>query len=52
FNICMLGTLIGISELIRPESIVKVLERTIPEEFMEMNKKALALGLEMGEKAR
>ena len=52
FNICMLGTLIGISELINPKSIIQVLERTIPEEFMEMNKKALALGLEMGEKAR
>jgi 2-oxoglutarate ferredoxin oxidoreductase subunit gamma len=51
FNICMLGTLIGISELINPASIIKVLERTIPEDFMEMNKKALALGLEMGKKA-
>ncbi|WP_300465019.1 2-oxoacid:acceptor oxidoreductase family protein [Desulfobacula sp.] len=51
FNICMLGTLIGISELINPESIIKVLGRTIPEEFMEMNKKALALGLEMGKSA-
>jgi len=52
FNICMLGTLIGISELIRPESILKVLETTIPEGFMDMNKKALNLGLEMGEKER
>jgi 2-oxoglutarate ferredoxin oxidoreductase subunit gamma len=52
FNICMLGTLIGISELINPASIIKVLERTIPEDFMEMNKKALTLGLEMGRKAR
>jgi 2-oxoglutarate ferredoxin oxidoreductase subunit gamma len=52
FNICMLGTLIGISELIRPESIIKVLETTIPEDFMEMNKKALDLGMEMGKKKR
>ncbi|NOX34011.1 MAG: 2-oxoacid:ferredoxin oxidoreductase subunit gamma [Deltaproteobacteria bacterium] len=52
FNICMLGTLIGISELIKPESIIRVLETTIPEDFMEMNEKALELGLEMGKKER
>jgi len=52
FNICMLGALIGISELINPESILKVLETTIPEGFMDMNKKALDMGLEMGEKER
>ncbi len=52
FNICMLGVLIGISELIRPESILKVLKTTIPENFMEMNEKALDLGLAMGKKER
>ena len=49
FNICMLGALIGITKLIKPESILKVLETTIPKDFMEMNKKALAMGIEMGE---
>ena len=52
FNICMLGALIGISNLIKPASILKVLETTIPEDFMEMNKKALELGLAMGKKER
>ncbi len=52
FNICMLGALIGVSELIRPESILEVLKTTIPEDFMDMNKKALDLGMKMGEKAR
>lgn len=52
FNICMLGTLIGISNLIKPKSILKVLETTIPKEFMDMNKKALDIGLEMGKKER
>lgn len=52
FNICMLGALIGVSGLIRPESILKVLETTIPEGFMEMNKKALDLGMAMGEKEK
>ncbi len=52
FNICMLGALIGISNLVKPASILKVLETTIPEDFMEMNKKALELGLAMGKKER
>lgn len=50
FNICMLGTLLGISKLIDPASILKVLETTIPKDFMDMNKKALDLGIQMGEK--
>ena len=50
FNICMLGALIGITKLIKPESILKVLETTIPKDFMEMNKKALDMGIKMGEK--
>jgi 2-oxoglutarate ferredoxin oxidoreductase subunit gamma len=52
FNIFMLGTLIGLSPLVRPESIMKVLEKQIPPGFLDMNKKALDLGLELGEKYR
>jgi 2-oxoglutarate ferredoxin oxidoreductase subunit gamma len=48
FNICMLGALMGISKLIKPESILKVLETTIPKDFMAMNKQALDLGMKMG----
>jgi 2-oxoglutarate ferredoxin oxidoreductase subunit gamma len=48
FNIFMLGTLIGLSPLVRPESIMKVLEKQIPPAFLDMNKKALDLGLELG----
>ena len=51
FNICMLGALIGITKLIKPGSILKVLETTIPRDFMEMNKKALEMGIKMGEKS-
>ncbi len=49
FNICMLGALIGITELIKSESILKVLETTIPKDFMDMNKKALDIGMKMGQ---
>ena len=48
FNICMLGAVVGLTGLVRPESIMKVLEQRIPSGFVEMNRQALDLGLEMG----
>jgi 2-oxoglutarate ferredoxin oxidoreductase subunit gamma len=47
FNICMLGALVGLIDLVKPESIMKVLESRIPEGFIDMNKKALDIGLEL-----
>ncbi len=49
FNICVLGTLIGLEKLVKPESLLKVLERRIPSEFLDLNRKALSLGLELAE---
>lgn len=49
FNIAMLGTLINITELLAPESIMKVLEKRIPADFLDMNRQALDLGLSLGE---
>ena len=51
FNICMLGMIVGLTDLVRPASILKVLERRIPSGFLEMNRQALALGLELGRQA-
>ena len=48
FNICMLGTVIGMLDLIGPRSIMKVLEKRIPSDFVELNRQALELGLELG----
>ena len=48
FNICMLGTVVGLTEVVSPESIMKALETRIPSGFLEMNRKALELGLELG----
>ncbi|MCK5541960.1 MAG: 2-oxoacid:acceptor oxidoreductase family protein [Desulfobacterales bacterium] len=48
FNICMLGALIGVSDILKPESVMKVLKTKIPKDFLEMNQKALDLGLKMG----
>ncbi|MBW1901349.1 MAG: 2-oxoacid:acceptor oxidoreductase family protein [Deltaproteobacteria bacterium] len=44
-NICMLGAIIKMLDLVKPESIIKVLETRIPEKFLDMNRKALNLGM-------
>ena len=49
FNICMLGALITLVDLVSPESIMKVLQTRIPPDFLEMNRRALELGTELGE---
>lgn len=48
FNIAMLGTLISLTEIVAPESIMKVLESRIPSDFLEMNRQALDLGMALG----
>ncbi len=48
FNICMLGAVIEVTGLITPEAIMKVLENRIPADFLELNRRALDLGLELG----
>ena len=49
FNICMLGSVIRMTELLNPESIMKVLETRILPDFLDMNRQALDLGLALGE---
>ena len=48
FNICMLGAVIEMVDLINPEAIMKVLENRIPSDFLDLNRKALDLGLGLG----
>ena len=47
FNICMLGALIGLTGLVRAESILKVLENKVAADLLEINRKALQTGLDM-----
>lgn len=47
FNICMLGAVIGLTEVVQPDSIMKTLETRIPADFLDMNRKALELGLSL-----
>ena len=52
FNICMLGAVIALTELIQADSIMKVLEHRIPKDFLEMNRRALDIGLALGAEAK
>ncbi len=47
FNICMLGAVIGLTDLVRSESILNVMKTRIPAAFVEMNQAALQLGVEL-----
>ncbi|MBW2607759.1 MAG: 2-oxoacid:acceptor oxidoreductase family protein [Deltaproteobacteria bacterium] len=49
FNICMLGVVISMTQLVKFESIMKVLETRIPSGFLEMNRQALDIGMAMGD---
>ncbi|MBW2095457.1 MAG: 2-oxoacid:acceptor oxidoreductase family protein [Deltaproteobacteria bacterium] len=49
FNICMLGALLGLTQMMKVETLEKVLEKRIPPDFMELNKKALRLGLKLAD---
>ena len=49
FNICMLGAVIRMTDLVKAESIMKVLKDRIPPGFLEMNRKALDLGMNLAE---
>ena len=48
FNICMLGAVLSLTELVNPEAIMKVLEARIPHDFLEINRQALELGISLG----
>lgn len=47
FNICMLGALIGLTGLVKLDSIKKLLETKVPPEFINMNKTALDIGFKL-----
>jgi 2-oxoglutarate ferredoxin oxidoreductase subunit gamma len=47
----MLGAVVGLTGVVQSESIMKTLETRIPSGFLEMNRKALELGMELGKRA-
>ena len=48
FNICVLGALIGITDLLDPAWVMEVIKSRVPEDFIDMNNRALDMGLVMG----
>ncbi len=51
FNICVLGTILGLIDLISPDSVMKVLAERFPR-GIDLNRQALNLGLELGKQHR
>jgi 2-oxoglutarate ferredoxin oxidoreductase subunit gamma len=51
FNICMLGAVISLTNLLKPKSVLKILESRIPSDFVDMNRKALDIGIKLAEAA-
>ncbi len=47
FNICLLGVIIKIKQIVKKESIIKVMEQRIPAGFLNMNIDAIELGMSM-----
>jgi 2-oxoglutarate ferredoxin oxidoreductase subunit gamma len=47
FNICMLGAFVQLTQLVKKESIMKVLKVRIPSGTLELNRQALDLGLRL-----
>jgi 2-oxoglutarate ferredoxin oxidoreductase subunit gamma len=48
FNICVLGTLISITEVIKPKSVIASVVSKVPKDFVDLNSRAFELGMELG----
>lgn len=48
FNICMLGVVIGLTDIVKPDSVLEVLKDRLPEHSLALNRKAMKIGVEMG----
>lgn len=51
FNICMLGAVLSLTELVSEKSLEKVLVQRIPSGFLDINRQALKLGMAIGQKS-
>ena len=47
FNICMLGAFVELTQLVKKESIMKVLKTRIPSGTLDLNRQALELGIRL-----
>lgn len=51
YSVCVLGALIGATDICKPESAISVIEDAMPPAFFDMNKKALEIGITLGKEA-
>lgn len=49
YNICVLGAMLGLTRLVKPESILKVLEKRVPPDLLSLNRTAFEAGLRLTE---
>lgn len=47
FNICMLGAVVGLTGVVKAESVMQTLEKRVPGGYLELNRKAFDLGLRL-----
>ena len=52
FNICVLGALIGLADLVRTDSVLKALRNRVPADLIEINTRAFQLGFDLGRPLR
>jgi len=52
FNICVLGALLGIQEIIKPESVLSAIADRVPRDFIDLNNRAFDIGLVLGRQYR
>jgi 2-oxoglutarate ferredoxin oxidoreductase subunit gamma len=50
FNIAVLGAVLALTKIVKPESVLKALESKIAPQYLEMNTRALTLGFDLGAK--
>ncbi|PHR24036.1 MAG: 2-oxoglutarate ferredoxin oxidoreductase subunit gamma [Desulfotalea sp.] len=48
FNICVLGALISITEVVKPKAVLAAIVSKVPKDFIELNTQAFELGMELG----
>jgi 2-oxoglutarate ferredoxin oxidoreductase subunit gamma len=48
FSICVLGALIGITEVIRSKSVMAAVAGKVPKDFVDLNNRAFDLSLVLG----
>ncbi len=48
-NICMLGAVVGLTEIVNRDAVLKTIATRVPPDFLAANKKAFQLGLDLVE---